>query len=86
MSLKTRIKRIEAGVRPSTGAEAARLIQDRAWLKLVEALEPLVEPIIGPRGDTAPVQYWLSLPEDIKAIVRKMLRGYVDRLKTTTSN
>ena len=86
MSLKTRIKRIEAGVRPTIGAEQTPLIQDRAWLKLVEALEPFVEPIVGPRGDTAPVQYWLAMPEDIKAIVREIMRGYVRRLKTTASN
>ncbi len=78
MSLKTRIKRIEAGVRPTIGAEQTRLIQDRAWLKLVEALEPFVEPIVVPRGDTDPVVYWLSMPEELKAQVRQLMREKVN--------
>ena len=78
MSLKTRIKRIEAGVRPTIGAEQTRLRQDRAWLKLVEALEPLVKPILGPRGDTAPVVYWLSMPEELKVQVRQLMREKVN--------
>lgn len=86
MSLKTRIKRIEAGVRPTIDGKSAGLARERAWLKFVEALEPFVEPIVGPRGDTAPVQYWLAMPEDIKAIVREIMRGYVRRLQTTASN
>ncbi len=81
MSLKTRIKRIEADVRPAIEADQARRNRDEAWLKIVEALEPLVEPIMGPRGETDPQTYYMLMPAEIKAQVRQALQERVRRIE-----
>ncbi len=71
MSLKTRIKRIEAMVGPPA---AAHVTYNEALLHLVEVLEPLVAPILGPRGDTHPFLYFRSMPEEFRAQVMQALQ------------
>ncbi len=78
MSLKTCIKRIEAKVGPPA---AAHVTFNEALLHLVEVLEPFVEPILGPRGDTDPLLYFRSMPEEFRAQVMQALRVRARRIE-----
>ena len=71
MSVKARIKRIEALVGPPA---VAHVTYNEALLHLVEVLEPFVAPILGPRGDTHPFMYFRSMPEEFRAEVMQALQ------------